>query len=195
MKTTLFVSALSGLFFLAACTGGSTEPLPGNNGQTPPTTNPPTGSGGDKTGTKREALNFTSPCTAGACGEVPASSTSSKPTCAPSEGGSCGWSDPDPNGTVSYAPCEESKCGTKPDQSVCPAGTTFKGAQCGSENDQACKWQSACVPPKSTTPCPDANGCGDGKPEIGVICKDGSTGDLACMKLASGKCGWEPTCE
>jgi hypothetical protein len=31
-------------------------------------------------------------------------------------------------------------------------------------------------------------------PEIGVICKDGSTGGLACMDQ-NGKCGWERTCD
>jgi hypothetical protein len=195
MKTHPIVSTIFVFFFATACTTTVTEPAPSPS-PAPTTNNPaPQPNGEDQAGTTREALNFVSPCTAGACGSVPSSSKSTKPSCAPSGGGgSCGWSDPDPDGTVSFAACEESKCGKKPDASVCPSGTIFKGAQCGNENEKGCAWHSACVPPPSTTPCPNADGCG-GKPEIGVICKDGSVGDLECMKLATGKCGWQRTCE
>ncbi len=198
MKTQHVISALFGLFFAAACTTSVNEPAPSSPGaSTPPTNNEPTTPGDDTgdLGTPREAFGFISPCTAGACGEVPSSSKSPKPSCSPSAGGgSCGWSDPDPDGSVSFAPCEESKCGAKPDGTICPAGTVFAGAQCGNENDQGCAWHSACVPPKSTTPCKDATQC-QAKPEIGVICKDGSVGDLECMQLSTGKCGWQRTCE
>src|SRR5688572_11887601 len=128
MNTHHFVSALFGLFFATACNASVNEPAPSS--PPPASTNPPSNSGGEQTGTTREALNFISPCTAGACGDVPSTSKSSKPSCGPGSvpgspggGGSCGWSDPDPDGTVSFAPCEESKCGTKPDASVCPTGT------------------------------------------------------------------------
>lgn len=147
----------------------------------------------DKTETRREALSFVAPCNASACGEIPPSSHSAKPVCTPASE-SCTWSDLDPDTSVSYRQCAEAECGTKPDESVCPSGTTFKGAACGSEDEGPCVWRSSCAPPPSTTPCPDADGCGPGKPLIGVICQDGSNGDLACMKQGE-TCGWERTCD
>lgn len=169
---------------LAACSGASSE-----------TTAPPPASpapSGDDTATVREALEFDAPCTASACGETPASSTSTKPKCS-AVSGACAWSDPSPNGSVSYRQCEDTACGTKPDASVCPAGTTFKGAQCGSENEGACVWRSACTPPPSTIACADVDGCGP-QPAIGVICKDGTSGGLLCMKQGA-KCAWQRSCE
>jgi len=173
------------LFLLAGCGSSTTA-------SNAPPTSPGPGDDTSPTGTVREALQFVSPCTAGACGEVPASSTSAKPACRTSSG-ACGWTDPSPNDTVSYRPCAESECGTKPDASVCPSGTTFKGAQCGSENDAACVWSSSCTPPPSTTPCADAEGCG-AQPAIGVICQDGSNGGLECMQRGT-TCVWQRTCE
>ncbi|MDF2695580.1 MAG: hypothetical protein K0S65_3963 [Labilithrix sp.] len=170
-------SSFFGLLFLVACSG-TTEPSANNAGD-------------DDTQRTRTALGFIAPCTATACGEVPPSSKAANPECKPAAG-SCAWADP--NGTTSYRPCEESQCGAKPDESVCPAGTTFKGAACGSENEGACIWRSSCASPRSTTPCPDTNGCGDAMPDIGVICKDGSTGGLACMHVGA-KCAWQPTCD
>lgn len=181
IRTTMLAASLFAFAFAAACSnsddGGNTDPAQNDDGNT---------------ATTREALNFVAPCTTSACGEVPSSSKSTKPTCAQLSG-SCSWSDADPSGTVSYRPCAESECGTKPDASVCPSGTTFKGAQCGSENEGACTWTSACVPPPSTTPCPEADGCGP-QPAIGVICSDGGSGGLECMKQGS-KCVWQRTCE
>ncbi len=133
---------------------------------------------------------FTSPCNAEACGSAPGSLVS--PHCKPAGSGSCGWSEDD--GSVSYRECPDADCGPKPDETICPPGTTYKGSQCGSENAEICRWSSACMLPPSTTPCPEPNGCG-GRPELAVICQDGGVGDLLCMQLASGSCGWQRSCE
>jgi|GEM_PF-835475 len=175
--------ALGLLFLVGACSSTTSSSAPPEQ--------PPAASDGT-TSTVREAFEFIAPCTSTACGEVPASSKATKPACR-SSGSTCAWAEPSPDDTVSYRECAAKECGTKPDASVCPAGTTYKGSQCGSENDGACVWRSSCTPPPSTTPCPDADGCG-GKPEIGVICSDGSTGDLVCMKQGA-SCGWQRTCE
>jgi hypothetical protein len=144
---------------------------------------------------KREELTFSAPCAPAACGDAP--SSAKRPHCRVGGGGdagsTCAWRD-DSEGTVSYSQCPTTLCGAEPTASVCPAGTTFKGNQCGSENDSACTWTTTCAPPRSTTPCPTPNGCGDAKPEIGVVCKDGSAGDLACMQVGAA-CGWERTCD
>ncbi len=189
MTIKLLGSSLFGLLFVAACSSTTPAPSPsagGGNGN---------GDGdgdGDGAQTTRSGLTFVSPCTASACGEVPASTTAAKPECSETAG-ACGWGDPDPNGSVSYRQCEESECGAKPDESVCPSGTSFKGAACGSENDGPCVWRSACMPPRSTTPCTDADGCGP-MPEIGVICADGSNGELECMQVGN-KCEYQRTCD
>lgn len=186
MNTIKIFNPFSAAFlFIVACSGSTSTP------DQPPGS--PNDTGNDEPTTVREALDFFGSCTAAACGEVPPSSKAKRPQCTPSSG-SCGWSDPDPNATVSYRQCEDAACGTKPDPSVCPEGTTFKGAQCGSENEGPCVWRSACVPPRSTTPCPEPNGCGDEVPGIGIICKDGTTGGLECMQIGA-KCGWQPSCE
>ncbi len=178
----IHASHLAAVLFLVACGSSST---------TPPST--PTDGTGEETETIREALDFVEPCTASTCGEVPPSTTSSRPQCRASTS-SCAWSDPpSPDDNVSYRACEESECGPKPDASVCPSGTTYKGSACGSENEGPCTWRTTCAPPPSTTPCPDADGCGP-KPELAVICDDGSVGDLVCMKLGA-KCGWQRSCE
>jgi hypothetical protein len=170
-----------GALFLVACSSSST-PAPPSNADN---------DGNGNTATVREALEFIAPCAAETCGEVPSSSKATKPACAPTAG-TCSWSDP-ASDSVSFRQCPDADCGAEPDASVCPSGTTFKGATCGSENEGACVWRSACVPPPSTTPCPDVDGCG-GKPMLGVICKDGSTGDLECMKTGA-TCSWQRTCE
>ncbi len=177
-----FLAFLNVALVLVACSSSSTTP---NEPNAPSNTD-------DETATTRTGLSFIAPCTAAACGEIPSSSKAEKPQCTPSAG-ACGWSDPDPNGSVSYRECPASECGPEPDASVCPAGTSFKGAACGSENEGACVWRSACTPPPSTTPCPDPDGCGE-MPAIGVICKDGSNGTLECMQFGS-KCEWQRSCE
>jgi hypothetical protein len=134
----------------------------------------------------REA-KFTSPCTATSCGDAPGSIESPRCKPLPSQ---CGWTD---ETSVSYRPCADSQCGVAPGPEVCPAGTTFKGNTCGSENEAACVWSTACAPPRSTTPCADPDGCGP-MPAIGVICTDGGVGDLACMQFES-RCNWQRTCD
>ena len=134
-------------------------------------------------------ISITAPCTPTTCGAAP--STFQYPKCVPDKG-TCKWID---ETTVSFEACDAAECGTVPGAEVCPSGTTFSGNNCGSENGASCAWTTACVPPRSTTPCPDPNGCGDAKPELGVICKDGSTGDLACFQLANGACAFQRTCD
>jgi hypothetical protein len=138
----------------------------------------------------RGPFQITSPCTASLCGEIPASLQS--PRCRGETEASCGWSD---DAAVSYRVCEASECpATEPTESVCPEGTTFRGNTCGSENDAPCAWTTACVAPRSTTPCPGgADACGP-MPEIGVICSDGSTGNLVCVETSSG-CTYQPDCD
>ena len=135
----------------------------------------------------RSPVSFTAPCTAERCGDVPGSISSPRCKPLPAE---CGWTD---DTSVSYRQCPESECGAAPGPEVCPEGTTFKGNACGSENEAACAWTTACAPPRSTTACPDANGCGE-MPLIGVICEDGGTGGLECMQF-DGYCSWQRTCE
>ncbi len=185
------ISILSALLLLTACSGATSTPSTGS----------PSGAGTadkgavkDETQPIREALSFVAPCTASSCGDLPTSSSSAR-SAAPScelAGSTCSWTDSgdDP---VSYSPCDEALCGIEPDATVCPAGTTFKGASCGSENDGACTWRSACAAAPNSPICPDPTGCGP-KPEIGIVCKDGSVGDLACRSLGA-KCDWERTCE
>lgn len=186
-QTTRF-SVLAALL-LTACSSATPSTGDANGGGTGDKPGVP-----DTTKTVHEALSFVVPCSASTCGDVPASSTSATPQCA-STGGSCSWSGSAGDEPVSYSACEDRLCGDKPDASVCPAGTTFKGAACGSENDGACIWRSACGvgAGPSTTPCPNPDGC-SAKPEIGVVCKDGSNGDMVCRSQGS-KCGWERTCE
>ena len=64
----------------------------------------------------------------------------------------------------------------------CPADTVQSSQICGSENQGPCVWTTVCVPPRVTTPCPQADGCsGKPVPAIGIICKDGSVGGMACV--------------
>jgi len=183
MRRLSIQAALVGVVSVVVACQSTTTSEPGE----PNNPTPPTGIHPQPQPTKTEA-SFTAPCNAQKCGDAP--ENLKKPKCKPVPT-ECEWSE---DQTVSYAPCEESKCGVAPGPEVCPTGTTFKGNQCGSENDAACAWTTACAPPRSTTPCKTSNGCGDGKPEIGVICKDGSNGDLACMQFAD-DCQWQPTCE
>jgi hypothetical protein len=175
-------SLLAALFLVACSTTTASTP-------NAPAQNPPADD--DKTATTRDALEFVAPCVPATCGEVPSSSKSTKPACSDTAG-ACGWSD-DPNGSVSFRQCEPSECGAEPDASVCPSGTTKKGATCGSENEGPCTWRTACAYPPSTTPCPDQNGCGP-MPMIGVICNDGTSGELLCMKKGA-SCDWQRSCE
>jgi hypothetical protein len=168
-----------------ACGGASSEP--GAPEEPTPAPTP---------AARRDALSFVSPCTASECGEVPSSfDEETTASCAPS-GAECAWSAPGGDDTsVSYRSCEPSECAAaEPTADVCPEGLTFGGNTCGSENDAACAWTTACVAPRSTTPCPQgADACGP-VPEIGVICADGSTGSLVCV-LAGDRCEHQPSCD
>ncbi|AKV00002.1 hypothetical protein AKJ09_06665 [Labilithrix luteola] len=135
----------------------------------------------------RRPVSFTAPCTATSCGDAPSSLAT--PRCKPLPN-DCSWTD---DTSVSYRPCDAGECGPAPGAEVCPANTTFKGNACGSENEGACLWSTACMPPRSTTPCPTTEGCGP-QPAIGVICTDGGSGGLECMQLESG-CSWQRTCD
>ena len=137
-------------------------------------------------------IKIDAPCNTTTCG--PAPSSFQYPKCRP-QSGACTWID---QVAVSYQACEPVECGPAPTTNVCPTGTSFASNTCGSENDDSCRWTTACAPPRSTTPCPDPNGpngCPSEVESIGVICKDGSNGALACYLLASGKCGYQPNCE
>lgn len=135
------------------------------------------------------SVSITAPCNTVICGAAP--SELQYPKCIP-QNGKCTWIDQQ---TSSYTQCADVECGDAPKADVCPAGTTFKGNTCGAENDNSCAWTTACAPPRSTTPCPDPNGCGSAMPDIGVICQDGDAGALACFLLSTGKCGFDRTCD
>jgi hypothetical protein len=192
MKTLLLTFA--SLSLVAACSGAETSPAPApspNPTSTSPT-DPPVGQTG-------QALVFTAPCESDSCANASGAADGAN-RCAPDpkKSGVCAWAPPtgsssDPNGTVSYSLCPDKLCGARP-APACPTGTTFASATCGSENDSACTWTTHCAAPRSTTPCPTPSGCGDAKPEIGVVCKDGSAGDLVCMKTGN-KCAWERSCD
>ncbi len=169
-------SAICFLSVVVACQGtpaGSADPKVGIH----PQPQPPSA---------RE-VKFTSPCTSSKCGEAP--STLESPRCK-AEASGCAWSE---DTSVSYRGCDASECGLAPGADVCPSGTTFKGNACGSEDNAACGWSTVCAPPASTTPCSTSDGCG-AKPDIGVVCKDGGLGDLACMQFGA-RCDWQRTCE
>lgn len=128
------------------------------------------------------------------CGSVPSNlASASSVSCSGPSTAACAWSDSsDPNGTDSYRPCTSAECPTAP-AIDCPAGTAQSSQQCGAANDGACAWTTVCTPPRDTTPCPDPNACG-AQEDIGVICKDGSTGALVCVTNGT-KCSWERNCD
>lgn len=134
-----------------------------------------------------EQISFTSPCTAATCGQAPGSIANAR--CKPAAS-ACAWG---PDTAVSARMCDDTECGAAPGADVCGTGTTFKGSSCISENESACAWSTVCAPPPSTVPCSNVDGCG-GKPELGVVCQDGSIGDLVCMSFPPA-CGWQRTCD
>ena len=143
----------------------------------------------------KQTLSFEGDCTAVACSSPPSNlSTAPAVTCTGPTGAACQWAASSASDTVSYRECGAAECLAKP-TITCPTGTSLVSQTCGSENDAACSWTSVCVPPRDTTPCPQDNGC-DSQPliEIGIICKDGSTGAFACV--TDGKqCHWERNCD
>lgn len=151
------------------------------------------GSGAKSPASTSQTLTAVGDCAFSACGSVP-SSLGSEPSvkCSAGSSDSCAWSASSDDTVVSYRPCAASECPAAP-AIDCPAGTVSSSQQCGSENDAACAWTTVCVPPRDTTPCPNADGCG-AQPELGVICKDGSNGALVCVTNGQ-KCSWERNCD
>jgi len=156
-------SLLLGSVLLSAC-GGSEEPKSPSDG-----------------GSSRQTLSVNGDCQFEACGSVPSSmAAAAKVECSAGSSAACAWSEP-AGGSVSFRSCADSECPARPAVD-CPADTVPSTQYCGSENDAACEWTTVCAAPRITTPCPQANGC-DHQPviTIGIICKDGSTGGMACV--------------
>jgi hypothetical protein len=143
----------------------------------------------------KQTLNFQGDCTQVACSSPP-SNLASAPvvTCAGGGANDCQWATSDASSSVSYRQCNVAECPAKPDI-TCPTGTSLVSQTCGSENDAPCSWTSACVPPRDTTPCPEANGC-EGQPvyTVGIICKDGSAGAFVCVTDGA-QCHLERNCD
>src|SRR3954470_24479218 len=178
MKSMIGISScLFGSILLAAC-GGSEEPR-----------NP------SDSATTRQTLSVNGECSFEGCGAMPPSLASKqKVECGASSSGACAWSEDAASSSVSYRQCADTECPPKPAVD-CPADTTQSSQTCGSENQGACVWTTMCVPPRITTPCPQANGC-SGEPvlTIGIVCKDGSAGGMACVTDGA-RCFLERDCD
>lgn len=146
-------------------------------------------------GSTRQTLSASGECRFEACGSLPSSlSTAPKVECAASSSEACAWAEDPASATVSFRQCAEAECPAKPAVD-CPADTVQSTQYCGSENDAACAWTTVCVPPRITTPCPQADGCSDQPVSlVGIICKDGSTGGMACVTDGT-KCFMERDCD
>lgn len=178
MKHIVTICALLfGSTWLAAC-GGSEEAKSPNEG-----------------GASRQTLTASGDCRFETCGAVPSSlATAPQLECSASSSAECAWAADGPDSSVSFRQCAESECPPKPAVD-CPSDTVQSNQYCGSENDAACAWTTVCVPPRITTPCPQADGCsGQPIPAIGIICKDGSTGGMACVTDGA-KCFLERDCD
>lgn len=143
----------------------------------------------------RQTLSVNGECSFEGCGAMPASLSSvTKVECGASSSGTCAWSEQAADASVSYRQCAATECPAPP-AVECPADTVQSSQACGSENQGPCVWTTVCVPPRVTTPCPQADGC-SGKPvsTIGIICKDGSVGGMACV-TAGGSCFLERDCD
>lgn len=175
MRGVLLTFALSfGSLLLVQCGAGSSEVPPQSIHPQPQPNN--------------RQVTFTAPCSAAQCGDAPG--TIASPRCKQEPSG-CLWSD---STSVSFRQCAETECGAAPNASVCAPGTIFRGSTCGSENERACAWHTACAPPPSTTPCAKGDGeCGP-MPLLGVVCDDGGTGGLVCMQFERG-CNWQASCD
>jgi len=142
----------------------------------------------------RQTLSVNGECSFEACGTMPSSLASApKVECGASSSAACAWAD-DSGSSVSYRQCAETECPPKP-AVECPADTVQAAQSCGSENEGPCAWTTVCVPPRVTTPCPQADGC-SGQPvsTIGIICKDGSVGGMACVSDGA-RCFLERDCD
>lgn len=145
-------------------------------------------------GSTRQTLTANGDCSFQSCGVVPSSlSDAAKVECSASSSEACEWSDDTASGSVSFRQCADAECPAKP-AVECPSDTVQSSQYCGSENDAPCAWTTICVPPRVTTPCPQADGCGQGVPAIGVICKDGTTGGMTCVTDGT-KCFFERDCD
>lgn len=165
------------LSVLAACSGSEEAKSPSAGGSRPQT------------------LSANGDCSFEACGAMPSSlASAAKVECAASSSAPCTWSEESAGTSVSFRPCADAECPAKP-AVECPANTVQSSQYCGSENSAACAWTTVCVPPRITTPCPQADGC-SGQPvlTIGVICKDGSNGGMACVTDGT-KCFMERDCD
>jgi hypothetical protein len=160
----VFYSFVLGSTLLTACGGSEDAKSPSDRAST------------------RQTLSVNGECSFEGCGAVPSSlAATAKVECGASTSGACAWSDDTANASVSYRPCADSECPPKPAVD-CPADTVQANQTCGSENQGACVWKTACVPPRITTACPRADGCsGTPVPAIGIICKDGNVGGMACV--------------
>jgi hypothetical protein len=180
--STIFLNlGLSLAAYGATACSGSVEPVAPGDQDTPER--------------RQQTLKLTDNCEFASCGSLP-SSLSSEPVveCSSTQEAECAWSDTGKDAVASYRFCADSECPKKPDVE-CPAGTTFGSQQCGSENDAPCAWTTSCVPPRVTTPCADSGGCDDQPMQaIGIICKDGSNGGLACVTDGD-RCFWERDCD
>jgi hypothetical protein len=169
-------SFVSASIFLTACGGGDQAKSPNDGVSTPQT------------------LSVNGACSFEGCGAMPSSLASApKVECGASVSGACAWSE-DPAASVSFRPCADAECPSKP-AVECPANTVQSSQYCGSENEGACTWTTVCVPPRVTTSCPQADGC-SGQPvsTIGIVCKDGSAGGMACVTDGA-RCFLERDCD
>jgi hypothetical protein len=146
-------------------------------------------------GATRQTLSLSGECSFEACGSMPSSLASApKVECGGGSSEACAWSAEDANASVSFRQCAEAECPPKPAVD-CPADTVQSSQYCGSENSGPCAWTTVCVPPRITTPCPEADGCaGQPVPAIGIICKDGSSGGMTCVTDGQ-KCFLERDCD
>lgn len=147
-------------------------------------------------GEQRQELVAKGDCTFEACSSLPSSyAAEPKVECSSADGAACEWVAGDElEQSVSYGFCKDSECPPRPALD-CPSGTAQASQQCGNENNRGCAWMTTCAPPRVTAPCPSATGC-DGQPilEIGIICKDGSTGEFVCV-TDNKACFWERNCD
>jgi hypothetical protein len=146
-------------------------------------------------GATRQTLSANGECRFESCGVLPSSLSSvAKVECSADSSAACAWTEPPPSTTVSFRQCADSECPPKPGIE-CPSDTVQSSQYCGSENDAACAWTTVCVPPRITTPCPQADGCSDQEViTIGIICKDGSTGGMTCVTDGE-RCFMERNCD
>ncbi len=168
---------LLGAVLLVACGGTDSAKSPNEGGAT------------------RQTLSASGECSFAACGSVPPSlGEAASVECGMSSSEACEWSEDADSSSVSFRQCADAECPAKP-AIECPGDTIQSLQHCGSENDGPCAWTTVCVPPRVTTPCPQADGCANQEISlIGIICKDGSTGGMTCVTDGE-KCFMERDCD